>query len=136
MNTSGTASTITRHHWFVAAMLAVLVCGASFGEEAKVETNDQKLLALCEDPEATTEAIEALLKAGADVDARDERDRTPLMGAAHWNKNPTVIEFLLKAGADAKLKDNNGKTAADHAKDNEKIYKTKVYWKLNDAQYE
>ena len=53
-------------------MLAVLVCGVSFGEEAKVETNDQKLLALCEDPEATAEAIEALLKAGADVNVRTE----------------------------------------------------------------
>ena len=72
MNTSGTASTITRHHWFVAVALVALICGVSFGEEAKVETNDQKLLALCEDPEATAEAIEALLKAGADVNVRTE----------------------------------------------------------------
>ena len=47
-----------------------------------------------------------------------------------------LIEVLLKAGANAKAKDKEGKTAADHAKENEKIYKTKVYWKLNDLQYE
>ena len=128
-----------RCHWFVAVMLAALICGTSFGEEAKVETNDQKLLVLCEDPKATPEAIEALLKVGADVEARDSHDWTPLMEAAsaRWNENPEVIvEMLLKAGANAKTKDKKGKTAADHAKDNEKIYKTKVYWKLNQAQYE
>ena len=50
------------------------------------------------------------------------------------NSNPEVIEALLKSGANAK--DKEGKTAADHAKDNEKIYKTKLYWKLNELQHE
>ena len=47
-----------------------------------------------------------------------------------------MIETLLKAGANAKAKDGEGQTALDYAKDNEKIYKTKVYWKLNELQYE
>ena len=47
-----------------------------------------------------------------------------------------MIEALLKAGANAKAKDKEGKTAADHAKENEKLYKTQAYWKLNDLQYE
>ena len=102
MITARTLSMITRNHWIAAAVLAALICGVSFGEEAKVETNDQKLLALCKDPKATPEAIEA----------------------------------LLKAGANAKVKDKKGKTAADRAKDSKEIYKTKVYWKLNEAQYE
>jgi len=34
-------------------MLAALVCGVSLGEEDKVETNDQKLLDLRENSEAT-----------------------------------------------------------------------------------
>ena len=87
MNTPNTSSTINRHHWFVAAILAALICGVSFGEEDKVETNDQKLLALCKKPKATTEAIEALLKAGADIKARDKDGFTPLMWAAVNNKN-------------------------------------------------
>ena len=136
MNTSNRSSAINRRHWIVAAILAALICGVSFGEEAEVETNDQKLLALCIDPEATPEAIEALLKAGADVAARDKDGKTPLILAAWDNKNPEVIEVLLKAGANAKAKDKKGKTAVDHAKDNEKIYKTKLYWKLNELQYE
>ena len=135
MNTPYTSSTINRHHWIVAASLAALTCGVSC-EEAKVETNDQKLLALCKKPKATTEAIEVLLKAGADVAARDKNGKTPLMWAAGVNWNPEVIEALLKAGANARAKDKEGKTAVDYAKDNKKIYKTKVYWKLNDLQYE
>ena len=114
-------------------MLAALICGVSFGEEAKVETNDQKLLALCMDPEATPEAIEALLKAGENIEARDKDGRTPLIWAARHNNNPEVIEALLKAGANARAKDKEGKTAVDYAKDNKKIYKTKVYRKLKEA---
>jgi len=58
------------------------------------------------------------------------------MDAAQLNENPEVIEALLKAGANAQVKDDKGRTAADHAKDNEKIYKTKAYWNLPDLQYE
>ena len=75
--------------------------------------------------------IESLLRAGADIEERNILGHTPLMWAASKNKNPEVIETLLRAGANAKAKDKKGKTAADHAKDNKKIYKTKVYWKLN-----
>ena len=56
--------------------------------------------------------------------------------SARNNPKPEVIETLLKAGANAKAKDGEGQTALDYAKDNEKIYKTKVYWKLNELQYE
>ena len=58
------------------------------------------------------------------------------MFAARYGSNPEVITALLEAGADAKAKDQDGKTALDHAKENEKIYKTKAYWELNDAYYE
>ena len=134
MNTPNTSSTINRHHWIVAASLAALTCGVSC-EEAEVETNDQKLLALCKDPEATPEAIESLLKAGADIEARDKDGETPLIIAARSN-NPEVIEVLLTGGANAKAKNEAGETALDYAKKNKKIYKTKLYWKLNDLQYE
>ena len=101
----------TRHHWIAAVMLAALICCVSFGKEAKVETNDQNFLALCKDPEATPEAIEALLKAGADVAARRENGGTALMSAAANNSNPEVIQVLLRAGADSRARRENGWTA-------------------------
>ena len=85
---------------------------------------------------ASAEVVESLLKAGADIKAREQVGETPLMKAASHNKNPEVIETLLKAGANARAKDKERRTAADHARENKKIYKTKVYWKLNDLQYE
>ena len=83
-------------------MLTALICGVSCREEATYETKNQKLLALCKAPKATSKAIET----------------------------------LLKAGANAKAKDKGEKKEADFAKENEKIYKTKMYWKLHQAQYE
>ena len=108
MTTPRTPSMITRNHWIAAAMLAALICGVSFGEEAEVETNDRKLLALCKDPEATPEVIETLLKAGADIEARGEFGLTTLIRASAKNPNPEVIETLLKAGADIEARDEDG----------------------------
>ncbi len=84
---------------------------------------------------SSLEVITALLKAGAKVEARSENGTTPLMYAARYNSSPEVITALLKAGADAKAKDEGGETALDYAKENDKIYKTKAYWELNDAFY-
>ena len=82
---------------------------------------------------SSPEVITALLKAGAEVNARDEDGKTPLILAARYNSSPEVITALLKAGANTKAKEIGGKTALDCAKENEKIYKTKAYWELNDA---
>ena len=56
------------------------------------------------------EVIETLLKAGADLMARDEDRLTPLHRAAKHNENPEVIETLLKAGADMMARDEDGFT--------------------------
>ena len=40
--------------------------------------------------------------------------------AARYNSNPEALTVLLEAGADAKAKDNEGKTALDHARENER----------------
>ena len=57
------------------------------------------------------------------------------MYAAECSLRPEAITVLLKAGADGKAKSVAGKTALDYAKGNEKIYRTKAYWELNDATY-
>jgi ankyrin repeat protein len=59
-------------------------------------------------------SAEALLKAGAYINARDRAGRTPLMYAVRHKQRATV-NFLLQHGADASLKDNNGATALDLA---------------------
>ncbi len=55
------------------------------------------------------EAIGKLLKAGADIEARDKTPSTPLGWAAFSNENPAVIEVLLKAGADIEARGGAGR---------------------------
>ncbi|HKP05146.1 MAG TPA: ankyrin repeat domain-containing protein [Chthoniobacterales bacterium] len=61
------------------------------------------------------EALDAILKRGADIRARSADGRTCLMWAASANASRTV-DLLLGRGADISEKDNNGRTAADWAR--------------------
>ena len=51
-----------------------------------------------------------LLDHGADVNARDDRGRTPLHAAARDNSAPGVLALLLDRGADPNDRDNDGRT--------------------------
>ena len=57
-----------------------------------------------------TAAVKALLTRGADVNAKNKKGETALMGAA-WYGHTTIVEALLKAGADTDVKAKNGGTA-------------------------
>jgi len=57
------------------------------------------------------EEITALIKSGANVNARDNDRMTPLMLAAEHNHNPEVITILVKAGADVNAKDIHGQSS-------------------------
>lgn len=52
-----------------------------------------------------TEIVLQLLQAGADINGRDARSRTPVMAATHGNQVDTV-RALIQAGADINLRDN------------------------------
>lgn len=71
----------------------------------------------------------ALLKAGADVNAKDKDGNTALICAA-ISENADVLAVLLKSGADPKIKDNTGKTAFDYAQKNKKLVGTEPYQQL------
>src|SRR5690606_17307182 len=61
------------------------------------------------------EAIELLVAAGADVNAREfRRGQTALHGAALWGWND-VVRALVAHHADLQAKDNNGMTPLDSA---------------------
>jgi len=60
--------------------------------------------------------VDALLRAGAKVDAQDIRGRTALHYAVSTEaQNPQIVQLLLKAHSDPAVKDNTGETAVDWA---------------------
>ncbi|MGU9964048.1 MAG: ankyrin repeat domain-containing protein [Candidatus Halichondribacter symbioticus] len=69
------------------------------------------------DPSVT----QALLDAGADINARARGRLTPLHVSAWMGKSPEVIMVLLRAGADGSLRSLWGSTAYRQAKNNEAI---------------
>ena len=81
------------------------------------------------------DVISTLLKAGAELDQRDEFDKTALMYAAEENENPNVVVTLLDAGADPTIKSYEGKTALDYAQGNAKLKGTSAFEALRSATY-
>jgi len=61
----------------------------------------------------STEAVLALITAGANVNERNALQETPLMLAMEID-DPKVTRALLAAGADINLRDKNGETALQH----------------------
>lgn len=71
-----------------------------------------------------------LIKAGADVNARDEDGRTALISAAGRIDTPEVLAVLLNAGA------TGYQEAWEEIQYNEVLNDTDVYWRLNDLRFE
>lgn len=71
-------------------------------------------------PEAA-EIIDILIRAGADVNAKDDKGSTALIQAAA-SANKDVIRRLLNAGADTTLRDNKGRTVFDAIRDVSKMF--------------
>jgi len=89
---------------------------------------------LNEDPKAAVnfslEMVTALVKAGADVNAKANDGTTPLIAAAMHTRTPEVIITLLDLGADQKATDDSGKTALDYANENENLQNTDALRRL------
>ena len=63
----------------------------------------------------TVAQVQQAIKAGADVNARNEWGSTPLMYAAGFNTNPDVLSVLIKAGADVNARNERGWTPLMYA---------------------
>lgn len=79
--------------------------------------------------------IQALVRLGANINARDENGWTPLHLAAFKNPNPQVVLVLLDLGADPKARTSDGDTAWDLIQGNPELKNTPAYWKLNDLRF-
>jgi ankyrin repeat protein len=74
--------------------------------------NDAKLIeAACS---GYTERVKELIKAGTNVNTRDDEGRTALMVASDEGRTE-IVELLISAGADVNAKDMNGDTALMYA---------------------
>ena len=76
----------------------------------------------------TVSQLRGFINAGADVNARDEGGRTPLMVAA-FNANPEVIKTLITAGADVNATGKYGWTplmVAGRYSENPEVFRTLI----------
>lgn len=73
----------------------------------------------------TTRIAEALLNAGADIEARDKKGETPLRRAVNCGQERMVC-LLLNRGANSQSTDTNGRTPIDAARSENmrKLFKT------------
>src|SRR6056297_518406 len=60
--------------------------------------------------EGTPKEVKSEIESGADVSARNDNGRTPLMFAARDNENPEVINVLLESGSDVNARNDDGVT--------------------------
>ena len=77
-------------------------------DEPNVEGETPLMLAIMAE---NLETAKVLLKQGADVNATNENDETPLHYAARHNKNDSITQLLLRRKADIGAVDNSGMTA-------------------------
>ena len=84
---------------------SMILCTAN----ADAAISDKDFFNLCS--YGSAKDVGEALKAGADVNAKDQTGATALMYAAADNNNPETIALLLENGADVNYKDDEGITA-------------------------
>ena len=79
--------------------------------------------------------VQALINAGAHLEARTEKGYTPLIYAARNNKNAAVVQALIDPGAHATATNEDGETGWDLIQENEPLEGSPAYWALNDLRF-
>lgn len=113
---------------------ADLLCGQLKEFEDREEGGTPLMYAVMENK---IPMVKLLIKAGADINAKNENGVTPLIVAVARSDNYDcdIIETLLKAGA-IDIRDKYGETAFDYAKKNSYIKKSSIFWKLKKLKYQ
>lgn len=78
--------------------------------------------------------IDALMAAGADINARSDFGTTPLHWATSFARTTTGLEALLAAGADPNVLDHLNNLPIDYARENRAIRGTGAYLRLIQAR--
>ena len=106
----------TEEFFETATTTSVAACLAAGANLAARDDNRNTPLHWAASHSQTPAVIDALLAAGAELEARNRQyDETPLHLAASLNENPAVLETLLAAGADLDGRTNQGATALHQA---------------------
>jgi ankyrin repeat protein len=93
---------------------------SELSKEEQQQLNEKLLVALKEYISGWNQReITELIKARADINAKDKEEKTPLMHAIEA-KNYEGVKILIKAGADINAKDEEGKTPLMHAIEEQK----------------
>ena len=86
--------------------------------------------------EAQADVVRALLDAGADPNRGVLWwGNVPLMRAAEHSAYPEILDLLVNAGAEPLLVTSYGLRAIDYSRDNEALYGTPAYWRLNELSF-
>ena len=96
-----------RFSFFLAA--AIICLAFVFGDPVGAGMREDSLLLIGARSQQLS-IVRASLKQGADVNARDELGRTPLMWSA-FHGSLTILEILIAGGADLNARDKMGRTA-------------------------
>lgn len=104
----------------VPVLNALLDAGADIVEaEPKYRSNSLHLAA---NKSSNPKVIEALLAAGADLNARNYLGETALIMAVMSNPETRVVSALIKAGADVNARDYQGHSVLEYAKAAQRTY--------------
>ena len=104
----------------VVVLKAIIEAGADIHEaEPKYRSN---ALHLAANSSKNPKVIEALLDAGANIDARNYLGETALIMAVNSNDETKITTQLIKSGADINARDYQGHSVLDYAKNAKKTY--------------
>ena len=104
----------------VAVLNALIAAGSDIHEaEPKYRSN---ALHLAANSSKNPKVIEALLAAGANIDARNYLGETALIMAVNSNDETKISTQLIKSGADINARDYQGHSVLDYAKAAKRTY--------------